>query len=276
MMSTDVTPTERATAVLQTLQQALGGMAAAIPEPALAGPLGYFADAAGWAFHSLQAAERWQANEKILDELTGQARGLLEQAGHPLPAGDPDDVAATLDALVGASTAVPEAGTLINKLLAAAAHVETGRPAGPQDIPSGPAATAGLSTAQVEAYLGPRFDGDVAVESVTTIGGGFSKCTILVAAIVAGERREFVLRQVPPGQPDDSLAPEYAVLRHVWTPDLPIAEPLWLEETDALGGPFFASRKATGTTYGTVEGAHKAVPESFCHDLSGFLARLHS
>src|SRR5437588_647478 len=188
MMSTDVTPTERATAVLQTLQQALGGMAAAIPEPALAGPLGYFADAAGWAFHSLQAAERWQANEKILDELTGQARGLLEQAGHPLPAGDPDDVAATL----------------------------------------------------------------------------------------AGERREFVLRQVPPGQPDDSLAPEYAVLRHVWTPDLPIAEPLWLEETDALGGPFFASRKATGTTYGTVEGAHKAVPESFCHDLSGFLARLHS
>src|SRR5436309_537226 len=145
MMSADVTPTERATAVLQTLQQALGGMAAAIPEPALAGPLGYFADAAGWAFHSLQAAERRQANEKILDELTGQARRLLEQAGHPRPAGDADDVAATLEALVGATTAVPEAGTLIRRLLATAAHVETGRPTGPQDTPSGPAAPPGRS-----------------------------------------------------------------------------------------------------------------------------------
>src|SRR5581483_7136576 len=141
----------------------------------------------------------------------------------------------------------------------------------------GSVAPAPLSADQVLAYLRDRFGGhDVTVDSVTTIGGGFSKRTILVAATVGGKQEAIVLRQVPPGQPDDTLAPEYAVLCHVWSPDLPIAEPLWLEPTDVLGGPFFANRKAAGAPYGTVEGAHTAVPESFCEDLSRFLARLHS
>ena len=39
---------------------------------------------------------------------------------------------------------------------------------------------------------------------------------------------------------------------------------------------FFASRKASGSTFGTVEGAHTPVPASFCEDLAAFLARLHS
>jgi aminoglycoside phosphotransferase (APT) family kinase protein len=277
-MTTSVTPTDRAAAVLQTLNQALSGMAAGIPEPKLAGPLGYFADAAAWAFNGLESDERATANEKVIDALVGDARALLQEAGCSPPADRSDDLGAVLEGLVLASTAdVPEARAMRDRLLSTLAYVETGVSAGPEEIPSAPAAPAALTAAPVAAYLGRHFGhDDVGVESVTTIGGGYSKHTILVAATVGGELQEFVLRQVPPGQPDATLAPEFAVLRHVWSPGLPIAEPLWLERSDALGGPFFASRKAGGSTYGTVEGAQTSVPESFCHDLSGFLARLHS
>jgi aminoglycoside phosphotransferase (APT) family kinase protein len=269
--------TGRAAAVLRTLNQALGGMAAGIPEPKLSGPLGYFADAAAWAGHCLESDERMQANEKVIGELVAEARTLLGQTGAGAPTGPPDEVGATLEALVLASPADPRAKDVLERLLATLAYVETGRPAGPEEHASKPGTTGALTEAQVAAYLGQRFaDDDVAVESVTTIGGGYSKHTILVDAKIGAEREEIVLRQVPPGQPDATLAPEYAVLRHVWSPELPIAEPLWLEESDVLGGAFFASRKAIGTTYGTVEGAQTSVPESFCHDLSGFLARLHS
>lgn len=273
-----MTTTDQAAAVLRTLNQALGGMAAGIPEPRLAGPLGYFADAAGWALSCLQSDERVQANEKVVDELVGDARTLLEEAGCSPPADRPDEVGGIIEALVLASTAeVPEARATLVRLLTVLTHIETGQPAGPGAVPSAPGVAAGLSAAPVAAYLGQHFGtDDVTVESVTAIGGGYSKHTILVAATVGGEVQEIVLRQVPPGQPDATLAPEYAVLRHVWSPGLPIAEPLWLEQSDVLGGPFFASRKAGGTTYGTVEGAQTSVPESFCHDLSGFLARLHS
>lgn len=262
--------TDRAAAVLRTLNQALGGMAAGIPEPKLAGPLGYFADAAAWAFNRLQSDERVRANEKVIDGLVREARTLLEQDGA--------DVGATVEALVVASTAeVPGARPMLDELLATLAYVETGQPAAPVEVPSASVAPGPLTAAQVEAYLGQRFGhDDVAVESVATIGGGYSKHTILITAKVSGELQEIVLRQVPPGQPDATLAPEYAVLRHVWSPDLPIAEPLWLEQSAVLGGPFFASRKAEGATYGTVEGAQTSVPESFCEDLSAFLARLHS
>ena len=273
-----ITSADRSAAVLRTLNSALAGMAAAIPEPRLAGPLGYFADAAGWAVQSLQSDARTAASEKVIEELVGEGRRVLDKTGYATPVDASGEPGGILEALVLASTTdVPEARELLDRLLTVLAYVETGQLATGEEVPGEPAASTGLTGAQVEAYLQQRFGpADVAVESVTTIGGGYSKHTILVTAKVGTELQEIVLRQVPPGQPDATLAPEYAVLRHVWSPDLPIAEPLWLEPSDVLGGPFFASRRAIGNTYGTVEGAQTSVPESFCEDLSAFLARLHS
>ncbi|HEV8627144.1 MAG TPA: phosphotransferase family protein [Acidimicrobiia bacterium] len=275
-MSNDV-DTRVATA-LTALYRTLGGMAANIPEPVLAGPLKHFADALEWSAHSLESDERVKANEKLIDGLLAEANSLLDEAGRPIPADGPDEVARSVEALVFASEAgVPGARALLDQLLTTITYVETGVAQGPEAVPAGPSAPARLTPDQVAAYLRRHYgDEDVVVESVTTIGGGYSKHTVLVDATWKGERQEIVLRQVPPGQPDDTLAPEYAVLRHVWSPELPIAEPLWIEAPSELGGPFFASRKADGSTFGTVEGAQTAVPASFCEDLAGFLARLHA
>ncbi len=89
-----VAPTDRAAAVLRTLNQALGGMAAGIPEPKLAGPLGYFADAAAWAGHCLESDERMHANEKVIGELVAEAHAVLEQTEAAPPIGHQDEVGA--------------------------------------------------------------------------------------------------------------------------------------------------------------------------------------
>src|SRR5439155_7702164 len=135
---------------------------------------GYFADAAGWALNCLQSDERAKANEKVIDGLVGDARTLLETAGCSPPADHSDDVGAILEALVLASTAeVPEARATLDRLLTTLAYVETGQPAGPEEVPGEPVAPVALTAARVAAYLGQRFGhDDVAAESVTTTGGG--------------------------------------------------------------------------------------------------------
>ena len=87
-MSNDVD--SRVATALSALHQALGGMAASIPEPALAGPLRHFADALEWSARSLEWDERRKANEKLVDELLAEAAALLDQAGRPVPVDGPD------------------------------------------------------------------------------------------------------------------------------------------------------------------------------------------
>jgi aminoglycoside phosphotransferase (APT) family kinase protein len=56
-----------------------------------------------------------------------------------------------------------------------------------------------------------------------------------------------------------------------------MAEPLWLEpEANALGGPFFVSRRVNGSNLGDVWGAAATVPDAVCLELASILARLHA
>jgi aminoglycoside phosphotransferase (APT) family kinase protein len=199
---------ERPVALLNGVAEGLDGMAASIPEPALAVPVGYFVDALRYTISLLPGA------------VTPDASAISSPQPDAIPALDPE---------------------------------------------------------RVTRYLKERFGTNARADAVTPIAGGYSKHTTLVSATLEGQRQELVLRQVPEGQPEDTLVPEYELLRHAFSPELPIPEPLWVEPgANALGGPFFAGRKADGTTLGDVEGARSEVPESFCIELAVFMARLHA
>src|SRR5262249_27896273 len=114
------------------------------------------------------------------------------------------------------------------------------------------------------------------VTGVNAVAGGFSKHTIFVSYTVGDRVEDIVLRQVPTGQPTNTLRPEFEVLKAVWSPELPICEPLWIEEANTeLGGPYFASRRAPGTPLGSVQGAYGPVDASVISSLAGVLAALH-
>jgi aminoglycoside phosphotransferase (APT) family kinase protein len=154
----------------------------------------------------------------------------------------------------------------------ALAQTDTTAPAAAAAPGAPPAADASL----VESYLRNRFSDPAAtVSTVDVVGGGYSKYTILVTATVNGIVQELALRQLPAGRPND-LPEEFSLIQQVWSPDLPVPEPLWLEPTDNdLGGPFFATRRLPGSNLGDVMGASGDVPAAFCEDLAAFLARLH-
>jgi aminoglycoside phosphotransferase (APT) family kinase protein len=267
---------ERVAAMLAALHGGLGGIAAAIPEPALAGPIRHFTDAIEACIRTLGAPARSAVSETRINELAAQAVAVLDP--------DETDVSSGAGALnrtieqlvVAAHDGDGDAQQVLDGLLSVLADVETGVGAGRQASPA-VNSSAQLGADQVTAYLRRRLDDPGAVaEQVDYVGGGYSKHTILVTATIAGSHRELVLRQVPEGQPTDTLTPEYEVLQHVYLPELPIAEPLWIEPAAAeLGGPFFVSAKAGGSTLGDVEGASGSVPASFCEDLASFLAALH-
>ncbi|MER7684955.1 phosphotransferase family protein [Streptomyces sp. NPDC097610] len=133
-----------------------------------------------------------------------------------------------------------------------------------------------VDVARMTSYLRRRFGEDAAVHDLEYIHGGYSKYTILVSATFEGSRQEVVFRQVPKGRHEEDLPFEFDVLRHVWAPDRPTPEPLWIEPSrNDLGGPFLVTRRAAGSNLGDVFEAKTSVPEQFSLDLADFLAQLH-
>lgn len=272
-----VSPEQRAAIVADVLGEQLTGMAAQIPEPALAGPLGFFGRALRWSAHAAGSPGRREAELARLAELDAESRAILADSASAPTGSAGDDLNATVEALVlAAGEGVAGAAGQLGRVLGAVREIEEGATAGggADAAPAGPpAADAG----RAQAYLRSRFgDAGAEVHDLTVVGGGYSKFTILITATIGGERQEIVLRQLPAGRPND-LEEEFGMLRHVWAPGRPIAEPLWLEPADnELGGPFFASRRLPGTNLGTVSGASGAVPATFCEDLADYLAQLHA
>jgi aminoglycoside phosphotransferase (APT) family kinase protein len=133
-----------------------------------------------------------------------------------------------------------------------------------------------LTAEQVQGYLRHRFpDAQDEVVSVTTIHGGYSKRTTLVDGSVDGVHQEFVLRQAPVGLSARSLEPEFRLLQSLATTDVPSPRPLWIDARDnALGGPFFATRRAAGFNIGDVWGSAGATAET-CRDVAEIYAHLH-
>jgi len=272
----------RQESVLRVVEQTVGGLATQVPAPPIAEALGYVGALAGYAVRSAGRDQRRSEHGPALDRLCTSAEELLADE---LTAANGASADRATSAVVGltraAAEGVPGADGLLRELLAVLVTIEEGGSDGAANR-SGQSAAAtppgALDPETLTSYLRARSGDDpVVVEDVKQIGGGFSKITTLLSYEAAGERHDIALRQVPPGLVDESLVPEYEVLRHVWSPELPIPEPLWIEpDQNELGGPFFASRQAHGGNLGTVFGATQDVPESVCLELAEFLAHLHN
>lgn len=141
---------------------------------------------------------------------------------------------------------------------------------------SGERGVAELTPERVQGYLRARFASTDEVFSVSTIHGGFSKRTTLVDCTLDGARTQIVLRQAPAGRSSRSLGPEYALLETLFSRNLPVPRPLWIEaEENALGGAFFVTERAPGKNVGDVWGGREISPET-CLQLAELYATLHA
>ncbi|MGQ4615564.1 phosphotransferase [Nocardia sp. R7R-8] len=131
--------------------------------------------------------------------------------------------------------------------------------------------------ADVERYLRSRLGRDLRVARVAALSGGFSKTTILVGYDCGDGPEEIVLRQITPGRDSHTLAHEYHVLEFAWKRGVDVAEPLWIEpEQNALGQPFFASRRAAGSNVGDVFGPEAGIDPQAGLELARALGKLHA
>ncbi len=109
-----------------------------------------------------------------------------------------------------------------------------------------------LAQAEVAAYLSSRLGSRVAIRTLKQSFPGLSRETYLVDAEVAGERRGFVVRVDPPcgGGTPMSLRHEWEVYRRLWNSPIPVAEPLWFDESIefAQGRPHMVRDLVEGTT----------------------------
>lgn len=252
--------------VIAALRDNLLGMAAQIPEPALSQPLTFFGRLADWAASTSTIPARVDAHARRTDTLRAEALELGVDGG-------------TLGDLMQSLASEAEHGNLrarsvLLELLAELKAMETE----PVEavIPQGVDEANDVDA--VSSYLAERFGQGAHAATVTVIPGGYSKTTLLIDAVIDGQVQQVVLRQVPAGQSQETLKPEFDVLKAIWSPGMLVPEPLWLEENDsAIGGPFFASRRSPGTPLGTVAGAGgAAVPPQVITDLAVFLASLHT
>ena len=100
------------------------------------------------------------------------------------------------------------------------------------------AITVAIDPADVGRYLADRLDAPVTVESVTRTYPGMSRLTYIVRATVGGEARGLVVRCDPPG---GGIVPlplrrEFDVYARLYGTAVPVAEPLWFDESPWLTG----------------------------------------
>jgi aminoglycoside phosphotransferase (APT) family kinase protein len=215
--------------------------------------------------------------------LAASLRAQLVAAGGEDPAAAPLARAAELvGADGGTATAAaltqraaggdPEARSLLAEVADALLRARgIGLDAGP--APVAEAAVDRPDRATVARYLRgrPGWE-DAGVEEVQVLQGGYSKHTVLVRC-TAGD---IVLRQVLRGRAVGSLPAEFGVLQAAFERGLPVPEPLWIEpEDNALGGPFFVTRRAEGENIGDVWGAAGASP-TVALELAAIYARIHT
>lgn len=220
---------------------------------------------------------------RVLSLADGVARDQLELISNLLAEArrldrlDPDEVAQLEQDVIERSREVSSGGSTESlrraalDLLSAGSSVDPG----PQ-AEAVPKRQAELSVEEVHDYLRARFPGARdEVFSVSTIVGGYSKRTTLVDCTLEGERAEIVLRQAPAGRSAGSLEPEFALLKTLTERGIPVPQPLWIEPGDnALGGAFFATRRAAGSNVGDVFGGTDVAVET-CMDVATLYARLH-
>jgi aminoglycoside phosphotransferase (APT) family kinase protein len=93
---------------------------------------------------------------------------------------------------------------------------------------------------QVSAYLSDKWQTDVSATDISQVFGGASRETYILSLDVAGEARGVVVRRDPPSSLiDTERALEYGAYAAIYPTEIPVPEPLFLEENvDILGAPF--------------------------------------
>ncbi len=108
-----------------------------------------------------------------------------------------------------------------------------------------------MERSAVEAYLADHYGSAVRVRSVTQAFPGISRATFVVDAQVADEPMPLTIRADPPGgSAPVTLRREWAVHQTLWGSGVPIAEPLWFDESCSLadGRPAMVRRLVPGST----------------------------
>ncbi len=141
-----------------------------------------------------------------------------------------------------------------------------------------------MQRSAVEAYLADHYGSAVQVRSVTQAFPGMSRETFVVDAQVAGEPQPLTIRTDPPGGGGApvSLRREWAVHQALWGSGIPIAEPLWFDESCSLsdGRAAMIRRLVPGSTQiaglfdDTAEGAD--LRRSVALEHAEHLAAIHS
>jgi aminoglycoside phosphotransferase (APT) family kinase protein len=123
---------------------------------------------------------------------------------------------------------------------------------------------------------------DVEVLSLRRIPGGFAKATLEFDVLDKEHgRRALVIRADQPltifHMDGAVVSKEFHAVRFAFEAGIPVAEPLWLEESAAaLGAPFFVSKKVAGTNFGDVMDVKKSLSEDIIKELMRVLAKIHA
>ena len=134
-----------------------------------------------------------------------------------------------------------------------------------------------IDTAAFQRFVQSTPMAGLTVLGVRRLTGGYSKVTTMVECREAdGVAADVVVRQIPRGRSAQSLELEFRLLQALHGRGFPVPEPLWLEtKTTEMGGPFMVSRRAAGSSPGTIWGASSLSPEA-CHSIARIYARLHT
>lgn len=106
--------------------------------------------------------------------------------------------------------------------------------------------------ARLAAYLARHWGADVAISGLKRFHGGAGRETYRFDAATGDRREGLVLRRDPPKSIiETERAPEFRALAMFAGSDVPVPEPLFLEEgSDAFGAPGFIMREVPGGTAG--------------------------
>jgi prepilin-type processing-associated H-X9-DG protein len=136
--------------------------------------------------------------------------------------------------------------------------------------------TSYISAKAFSEYLAAKGETRFEVVGARQLTGGFSKVTTLVECTCDGARSDLIIRQISAGRRPRSLLLEFPLIEALYRQGVPVAEPLWVEPDDnPLGGPFIASRRASGEPAGTIWGA-TAITSEACLSIARTFARLHT
>jgi aminoglycoside phosphotransferase (APT) family kinase protein len=180
---------------------------------------------------------------------------------------------------------VSRVNSLIREIIDAYADTERDNKKAEQSSIAAYAAEAGthavITSDRLEQYLRRKFSDRPAIRvgNLHELAGGFGKMTLLFDVEgLEGKTASLVMRRDRPnGATDTTVANEFPLLVEMKRCGLPVAEPLWLEDSAALDYPFVVVRRLEGQPGGDLWRPDPAIcTANTARDIARILARLHA